>query len=304
MKLYYYAGYVPNFGDELNTWLWPQLLPEVIADGDAGELFLGIGSILSNRVPTAPKKHVLGSGFGGYRPKPEIDGNWNFYFVRGPRTAEVLGLDDTLAITDAAILLRTVDGVLDPVEKRYPVSFMPHWESAQFGAWKDVAEMAGVHFIDPRGSVEQVLDELKASELLITEAMHGAIVGDALRVPWIPVLPTSPAHRFKWLDWCASLSIDCRPETAGASTVREFVKLKNLERFYPGALVKAATGRHGGGLDHFMKRSAARRLREIARSRPSLSSDSLCARRTAQAQEKLEALRSDFLASQTGGIPA
>jgi hypothetical protein len=304
MKLYYYSGYVPNFGDELNTWLWPKILPQVIADDDESDLFLGIGSILSTRVPKEPSKHVLGSGFGGYQPKPELDESWKFYFVRGPRTAEVLGLDEALAITDAAILIRTVDGILESVEKRFPVSFMPHWESAQFGAWKDVADLAGMHFIDPRGSVEQVLEDLKATELLITEAMHGAIVGDALRVPWIPILPTGPIHRFKWTDWCESLSIDCRPHTVGASTVNEFVRLKNLERFYPAGLVKSLTGRSGGGLDHFLKRNAARRLREIARLKPSLSSESLCATRTAQAQEKLEALRSDFRIRQAGGVAA
>lgn len=304
MKLYYYSGYVPNFGDELNTWLWPKILPEVIADEDESNLFLGIGSILSNRVPKEPSKYVLGSGFGGYSPKPEIDESWKFYFVRGRRTAEALGLDEKLAITDAAILIRTVDGILKGAAKRFPVSFMPHWESAQFGAWKDVAELAGIHFIDPRGTVEQVLGELKASELLVTEAMHGAIVADALRVPWIPVLPTSLAHRFKWLDWCESLEIDCRPHTVGASTVREFVKAKRIEQFYPAELIKSVTGRYGAGLDHFLKRSAARRLAEAARQQPSLSSESLCATRTAQAQEKLEALRSDFLAGQARSVPA
>ncbi|HEV7719091.1 MAG TPA: polysaccharide pyruvyl transferase family protein [Arsenicitalea sp.] len=303
MKLYYYSGTAPNFGDDLNTWLWPQIMPEVIADGDAGELFLGIGSILSNKVPQAANKYVLGTGFGGYSPKPEVDDSWKFYFVRGPNTAAALGLDPALAITDAAILLRSVDAILEPAEKRFPVSFMPHWESAIYGAWKDVAEMAGVHLIDPRGTPEQVLEELKATELLVTEAMHGAIVGDALRVPWIPILPTSATHRFKWLDWCASLSIDYQPQTLGVSSVNEFVKLKGFDPFYPAELVKRVTGRYGGGADHFLKRNAAKRLRAIARMKPTLSSDSQCEMRTTQAVEKLEALRSDFRLGKGAKIP-
>lgn len=299
MKLYYYKTTVPNFGDDLNAWLWPQLLPEVIAEGDQNELFLGIGSILSNKVPARPRKYVLGTGFGGYSPKPMIDDTWKFYFVRGPKTAEALGLDPSLAITDAAILLRLADGILDRREKKYPVSFMPHFESAQFGAWKDVAAIAGVHLIDPRGDVEPILDELRATELLITEAMHGAIVADALRVPWIPVLPTSATHHFKWTDWCASLGIELRPQPLGASSVNEFVKLKGLEAFYPGQLVRKITGRSGGGLDYFLKHKAARRLRDIARVKPTLSAESTCATRTAQAAEKLAELRRDFRAAST-----
>lgn len=294
MKLYYYSGYVPNFGDELNTWLWPKLMPEVVADDDENDLFLGIGSILSNRVPVEPRKYVLGSGFGGYRPKPDIDDRWTFYFVRGPRTARALGLDASMALTDAAILIRVVDGTLKHPQKRYPVSFMPHWESAQFGAWRDAAELAGIHLLDPRAPVPQILDELKASDLLITEAMHGAIVADALRVPWIPVLPTSLSHRFKWLDWCESLDIDCRPHYAGPSSVNEFVRAKGLDSFYPAELVRRITGRTGGGLDRFLKAHAAKRLREIMQQKPLLSDDALCAQRTEQAFQRLNALRADF----------
>jgi len=299
MKLYYYKAPVPNFGDDLNAWLWPKLLPEVIADGDPNELFLGVGSILSNKVPAGPRKYVLGTGFGGYSPKPVIDETWKLYFVRGPKTAEALGLDASLAVTDAAILLRLTDGILELREKKYPVSFMPHFESAQFGAWKDVAALAGVHSIDPRGEVEPILDELRATELLVTEAMHGAIVADALRVPWIPVLPTSATHHFKWTDWSASLGIELQPQSLGASSVNEFVKLKRLEAFYPGQLVRKVTGRSGGGLDYFLKHKAARRLRDMARLKPTLSVESTCATRTAQAAEKLDELRRDFRAAKT-----
>ena len=104
MKMYSSRG--PNFGDALNEWLWPRLLPDFF-DGDESALFLGIGSILYDFLPRNARKVVFGSGYGGYTPVPHIDDRWAFYFVRGPVTARTLGLDPSLAIGDAAILVRS-----------------------------------------------------------------------------------------------------------------------------------------------------------------------------------------------------
>ena len=83
MKMYYFKSEIAtNFGDELNVWLWPKLLPSAF-DGDDQSLFLGIGSILFDHFPSHQKKVVFGAGYGGYSPKPIIDGSWQFYFVRG-----------------------------------------------------------------------------------------------------------------------------------------------------------------------------------------------------------------------------
>ncbi len=205
MKLYYFKGKTAsNFGDELNTWLWPQLLPGMF-DDDPDALFLGIGSVLFDFFPSQQQKIVFGSGYGGYTAKPVIDDSWKVYFVRGRLTAEALGLDARLGIGDAAILLRSC--TLPTVAKRYRASFMPHWESVPRGNWVGICERAGVHFIDPGQSVPAVLDQLLASELVITEAMHGAIVADVLRVPWIPVLPLRNSHRMKWHDWASALDL-------------------------------------------------------------------------------------------------
>jgi succinoglycan biosynthesis protein ExoV len=294
LQHYYFKGHVPNFGDDLNAWLWPQLIPEVLADRESDAMLLGIGSILFDTFPRALRKVVLGSGYAGYTAKPAVDDKWTFYFVRGPRTAAALGLDPDLAVTDAAILLRAVHPPADRAEKRYPVSFMPHWESAELGIWEEVADAAGIHLIDPRSSVESTLDQLAASELLIAEAMHGAIVADALRVPWVPIMPNSSKHHFKWRDWSESLGVDYQPNRLGTSNVKEFVTLKGLEAVYPARLVLRVTGRHGGGFDSVLRRSAARRLRELSQARPSLSSNARCDMRTEQAMRRLEMFRADY----------
>ena len=65
MKLTYYAGNPPNFGDEINATMWSHLLPRGFLDEEERELFLGAGSILWDYLPAASRKFVAGSGFGG-----------------------------------------------------------------------------------------------------------------------------------------------------------------------------------------------------------------------------------------------
>ena len=78
MKLFYYQDDMANFGDDLNDWLWPKIIPNIL-DNDESHLLLGIGSILNHKLPFAKKYTVLGSGW-GYGKAPNIDENWNIIF--------------------------------------------------------------------------------------------------------------------------------------------------------------------------------------------------------------------------------
>jgi succinoglycan biosynthesis protein ExoV len=219
-KLYYFRGKKPNFGDELNPWLWPRLIPGFLHDDD-DDLFLGIGTLLNDGVPNAPRKIVFGSGY-GYGNPPRVDArDWRFLCVRGPVTAKMLGLPEDLAICDPAILLRRLPWPNEP--KQFPVSFMPHWESLDRGNWPVACALSGIHFIDPTAPIEQVISDIRASELIISEAMHGAIVADAMRVPWIAVQPQLHMHAPKWLDWCASIQLSHDPETLSSSGYAESI---------------------------------------------------------------------------------
>lgn len=291
MKMYYYRGPRPNFGDVLNEWLWPRLLPDFF-DGDESALFLGIGSILYDFLPSAARKVVFGAGYGGYTPVPRIDERWAFYFVRGPLTARTLGLDPSLAIGDAAILVRSCALVRPKMVHR--ASFMPHWESAIDGDWPEVAARAGLHYIDPCGDVEQVIEDILASEMVVTEAMHGAIVADALRVPWVPVRPVQSPNRGKWADWASALGIELRAQPMVASNALEYaISLAAANKHRVRALRKRWQPLRGLARSVFERR-AVKALRAASEGPLHLSTDSAIQDAHGRMLERLERLRRDF----------
>ena len=51
--------------------------------------------------------------------------------------------------------------------------------------------------------------------------MHGAIVADAMRVPWIALRPLASVHRLKWHDWAGALEVDVRFQALAASSLPE-----------------------------------------------------------------------------------
>lgn len=77
------------------------------------------------------------------------------------------------------------------LQKLYKKTFVPHWESAEFGMWETVCEPAGLTYLDPRGEAMSVIRAIAQSEFIVAESMHGAILADAFRVPWVAV-STSP----------------------------------------------------------------------------------------------------------------
>jgi succinoglycan biosynthesis protein ExoV len=215
MKLYYYRSPegVGNFGDDLNPYILGNLLTEILDDNASSQL-IGIGTILNDRLPrnTKEARHriVFSSGVGyNFDRSLKINSSYKFYCVRGPLSAKSLGLNSDLAVTDGALLIRRI---FSPEKRtRFKFSYMPHWRHAS-QEWKMVCESLGFGYIDPRNSIQDVLTQLTETDVLLAEAMHGAIVADALRIPWIPVYSHSSILPFKWQDWCLSIGIEYQPK--------------------------------------------------------------------------------------------
>ncbi|MEP0522187.1 MAG: polysaccharide pyruvyl transferase family protein [Hyphomicrobiales bacterium] len=273
MKLVYYKGDEPNFGDELNTYMWPQILPQNFLDNDDSELFIGIGSILWDFLPKEPQKFVMGSGFAGYTAPPNVhDGSWDVAFVRGPWTASQLELPRQKAICDSAILLRTMDlpGAGDAIE----AAFMPHFDSLQRGVWEKACDLAGIRLIDPRGDVETIISEIKSAKVLVTEAMHGAIVADALRTPWIAAKPIQASHHSKWYDWSDALSIDLKfNNLRPTNSMEAYVGLSRGRGKIDGRAGRVSNSLIAQPINKALTYWAAEGLKKMTKLDPQLSSD-------------------------------
>lgn len=223
MKLTFFESNPPNFGDELNKYLWKNLIEPGFLDEDESTLFIGVGSILWDHYPLDAKKIVMGSGYGGYTKIPNVnDGSWDIAFVRGPRTAQLLNIDKSKVITDAAILTRYLQLPTNELtEKKISrIGFMPHYQSIQRACWKEVCDIAGIQYLDPtEPDVMSTLTRIKNCDFIISEAMHGVILADTLRVPWIPIQPKVEIHRNKWFDWAESMDLSLRFNTCPNSSI-------------------------------------------------------------------------------------
>lgn len=219
MKPFYYTA-TTNFGDHMNGWLWPQLIPELIDDNIDTRL-VGIGSLLSRNLDLVPGKKVIFGTGSGYSspPTPEQAANWKVYCVRGPLTAQLLGLDPALAITDPAWLIHKLPKYAEPKPEstRSGTVFIPHWTSDRFGVWEKVCAQAGLTYVSPFAPCEEVFDAIAGAKLVLAESLHAAILADYFRTPWIPVVSPARVLTFKWLDWCGSLGVEYEPYALPAS---------------------------------------------------------------------------------------
>lgn len=197
---------VPNFGDVLNKYLWQPYLGEFIGRDD-GIVMMGIGTLLGNGLrETAGQVIVCGSGCGYGADFRQInDPNWKFFFVRGPKTAKVMGLPDDMFITDPAIL---TPEIFPAAPKTGKTVFVPHWKTSLNPLWKSACKHAGVEYVDPLSDIKDVMAAISGAKLVIAEAMHAAIIADAYRVPWVSVSSSRQINAFKWQDWANSLGMD------------------------------------------------------------------------------------------------
>jgi succinoglycan biosynthesis protein ExoV len=233
---------------------------------------------LDNHEPRSKWIVVFGSGAGYYDP-PVIDSRWRIYCVRGPLTAELMGLDARTAVADPAILIRRL---YTPRQRKiYKYSLMPHHSNA--GAiLRTICEDADIHYIDPLDPIDSILDSISSSETLLTEALHGSIVADALRTPWVPIQTDTTIFAFKWQDWCKSIAKEYKP----------LVTSEILNRIWSPQSKPSLSARIKQNIKFKL---AERNLRGITKTAsPVLSDDSVIESLTNELERRLDAFKRDF----------
>lgn len=265
-----------NFGDELNNVIWPDVLGAAL-ELATDKTLVGIGTILSNRLARFPDVIVCGAGT-GYEACDRSRLNGTVYCVRGPLTADALGLPRMAAAVDPGILAGEYAPALDPTD----IGYMPHaFEVIQSGhLLLKICEDLGLRYVDPCQPVGDVLKELAKCKLLITEAMHGAIVADSMRIPWCPVATSAGILEFKWLDWCASLELEF-----SFKRVYRFARLRRFGRWY----------------ETIERQLFVSQLKKVLRSQSSLLSDEKSIDRArSKLMAVIEQLKDDLTAGQIG----
>ncbi len=281
MQLIYFKR-VPNFGDQLNPWLWPKLIPNFFEINQQVS-FIGIGTLINqkriNEIKTGYKKVIFSTGV-GYGDSPSLDDSYVIYCVRGPLSAQALGFSKDLAITDGAALLKKF--FKPSINKKYKFSYMPH-HSLTHDGWNLACKKIGFGYIDPHWSVEKVLESINETEILLAEAMHGAIVADVLRVPWIPIVSNPRILAFKWNDWCQSLNLEYKP-----------CLIEKLQKPINKSDILSPIRRIRDGM---RQKKAAFEMQKIAKnSKPFLSKDKILDELTLRLEEKIDKLQNDIKA--------
>jgi succinoglycan biosynthesis protein ExoV len=314
MQPYHWESHHGNFGDDLNLWLWDFLLPG-FRNVHPDTMLVGVGTVLNPvLLPVGRRKLVVGSGY-GYGEVPDINTpDWDVRCVRGPLTAAKLGLPAEKGITDPAVMISDMPEFQN-LSKIYKKTFIPHWESAEFGMWEAVCEPVGLTYLDPRGEAKAVIRHIAQSELIIAESMHGAILADAFRVPWVPVSTSRAINNFKWSDWASSVHARYEPRYVPVSTRAEAVKKKarfwgmSFDKQQPQAVQPGSSAGQGGvmtrsapkqtGLRGMAKQALAApsilALWQASRAEPHLSPDGAIEERKQMFRDVLDGIRRDYL---------
>ncbi|MGM0743578.1 MAG: polysaccharide pyruvyl transferase family protein [Pseudomonadota bacterium] len=208
MQLHYFETKSGNFGDDMNLWFWDVVLPKW-REYDQSYALSGIGTLINNANFSRLSKILIcgsGCGYGGVKPfAPEhVTVSW----VRGPQTADILGLEPEAAVTDPACVISDFHSFSAGKQKKGTV-FVPHCSTASLDLnWKRLSKRLGMEIVLPQRPAEEVIEALRDAEMVIAESLHAAIIADTFRTPWIPVSISPDFNNFKWRDWAKSMELD------------------------------------------------------------------------------------------------
>jgi pyruvyltransferase len=205
VRLFYYnPRRTKNVGDQLNVSLIRALTGRRVVAAPAHTAdYLCIGSLLDmilrkpgSRAAYRRPLEVWGAGFiaaPGEHPyvkavAPESFGRpVVFHAVRGRHTLErikAMGFSgDGVALGDPGLLAGLLaDGNATP--KRFALGLVPHYVDTTEPVWRNVqAKLGNVRILRVSDPPERFVAEMRECETIISSAMHGLVIADALGIP-------------------------------------------------------------------------------------------------------------------------
>lgn len=230
-----------NFGDDLNNILWKKILK---IQFPLDEIALGIGSYEEPKIPKKIKKiHILGSG-----ATIKESYNWmskfkiEFHFIRGPLSG-IKWNHKAPSYLDAAILLKGSNINLEKTHQ-YKIGYIPHHVSDQLCNYEKICNYLNIKYISPKKNVLNFIDEVRACDLIVSEALHGAILADICRIPWKAISGPHYITEFKWHDWASSLELEYKPDYIENVITRGIELNIRIENSYKLLLYKLGIGKN------------------------------------------------------------
>lgn len=193
----------PNFGDDLTPWLLPRYGVLPIYRRAASARLSGVGSVLEF-LPSSFDGSIWGSGIleGREHPLPHA----NVLAVRGPLTAELIGLERPVPFGDPGIL---VSRHMKRPKRRWEFGIVPHGHHRQHVGLRSLAERSGdrVHVVNVHQGAAAVVREIAACDAVLTTSLHGLVTADAFGIPavWTSLEPALTGGDFKFRDYEAAL---------------------------------------------------------------------------------------------------
>lgn len=204
MKVIPYKMFCPikNLGDAINPYVIKAVSGEEPLYQRSGKHLLGIGSIFfyANK-----NSYIWGSGV--IRPSQEIRPlvSSQIKAVRGELTRNFLigkGYSlENLPLGDPGYLVKEIYP-FSKVEKKYKVCVIPHHASYKSKDFDKFKNREDVCFFNIMTNDVNELDKIAASEVVVSQSLHGLIFAEAFGIPsvWVSNRIDS-GWGFKFLDW-------------------------------------------------------------------------------------------------------
>jgi pyruvyltransferase len=198
-----------NFGDEIGPYLFTKITgraPQFTRPSDYSPktVYATVGSIIEHM-----KSNCIVWGSGVIRQTASFRRPYRVCSVRGPLTRlrfQELGYPCPAVFGDPAILLPRFFS--PDVPKVFQLGIAPHYSdydlaSALFGG------LPGVHVIDMRDDVENVVLEILQCETIASSSLHGCIVAHTYGIPasWIRLSLRLAGDGVKFLDYYHTIGI-------------------------------------------------------------------------------------------------